>query len=77
LYIFYTGRCPDIDCGTGTGGSSARGRALQDPQADALLQPTDDGALMASYSVFVLEPGEQVGKFTKLTLAHYRPINSL
>ena len=56
------GRCPDIDCGSGTGGSSARGRALQDPQADALLQPTDDGALMASYSVFVLEPGEQVGE---------------
>jgi len=31
------------------------------PRADALLQPPEDGALMASYSVFVVEPGAQVG----------------
>ena len=29
-------------------------RSLEEPKADALLQPPDDGALMASYSVFVL-----------------------
>ena len=37
-------------------------RSLE-PKADALLQPSEDGALMASYSVFVLEPGEQVGQY--------------
>ena len=31
-------------------------RSLQ-PKADAFVQPPDDGALMASYSVFVVEPG--------------------
>ena len=40
------------------------GRSLdnQNPKADALLQPPEEGALMASTSVFVLEPGEQVGQ---------------
>ena len=38
------------------------GRALQEPRADALLQPPEDGALMASYSVFVVEPGAPVGE---------------
>jgi len=32
-------------------------RSLEEPKADALTQPPDDGALMASYSVFVVEPG--------------------
>ena len=32
-------------------------RSLQ-PKADAFVQPPDDGALMASYSVFVVEPGQ-------------------
>ena len=32
-------------------------------EAEALfLQPAEDGALMASYSVFVVEPGTDVGK---------------
>jgi hypothetical protein len=35
------------------------GRSLNE-NPDALLQPAEEGALMASYSVFVLEPGEQV-----------------
>ena len=41
------------------------GRSLDDqnPKADALLQPPEEGALMASTSVFVLEPGEQVGQY--------------
>lgn len=41
------------------------GRSLdnQDPKADALLQPPEEGALLASTSVFVLEPGEQVGQY--------------
>ena len=41
------------------------GRSLDDqnPKADALLQPPEEGALMASTSVFVLEPGEQVGEY--------------
>ena len=35
-------------------------RSLQ-PKADAFVQPPDDGALMASYSVFVVEPGTLPG----------------
>ncbi len=37
-------------------------RSLDDDLAtsDALLAPAEDGALMASYSVFVLEPGQRV-----------------
>ncbi len=52
------GPCKKVDCGED--GSVPEARALQDPTADALLQPPEDGALMASYSVFVLEPGERV-----------------
>ena len=38
------------------------GRSLDDQSPEALLQqPAEEGALMASYSVFVIEPGEQVG----------------
>ena len=43
------------------GGPTAQARSFQ-PRADALLQPAEDGALMASYSVFVVEPGAPVGK---------------
>ena len=40
------------------------GRSLEDQNPEALLQqPAEEGALMASYSVFVLEPGEQVGTY--------------
>ena len=62
------GRCPDSECGkNGTNGVQVlqpQARSLE-PIADALLQPAEDGALMASYSVFVLEPGEQVGKLRR------------
>jgi hypothetical protein len=37
-------------------------RALLEPKADAFVQAPDDGALMASYSVFVVEPGSLPGK---------------
>ena len=43
------------------GGPYAQARSFE-PRADALLQPAEDGALMASYSVFVVEPGAPVGK---------------
>lgn len=37
------------------------GRSLDDQNPDAFLQqPAEEGAMMASYSVFVIEPGEQV-----------------
>ena len=69
--IFLSGRCPDSQCGkNGNNGTDLLPLPLQpqarslEPKADALLQPSDDGALMASYSVFVLEPGEKVGKLT-------------
>ena len=65
IYFVFSGRCPDVDCNSTTSALSPRARALQDPQADALSQSADDGALMASYSVFVVEPGEQVGKYNK------------
>ena len=45
------------------------GRSLKDPKADAVLQPPEqEGALMASTSVFVLEPGQEVGQY----LAHIK-----
>jgi len=43
----------------GNNGPLAQARAFE-PRADALLQPAEDGALMASYSVFVVEPGASV-----------------
>lgn len=45
---------------------------MDDPQSDALLQQPGDGALMASYSVFVVEPGEDIGEFvnTGIYLQH-------
>ena len=42
-------------------GPLAQARAFE-PRADALLQPAEDGALMASTSVFVVEPGSPIGK---------------
>ena len=65
------GRCPDSQCGKSRNNGTdllplplqPQARSLE-PKADALLQPSDDGALMASYSVFVLEPGEKVGKYS-------------
>ena len=42
-------------------GPLAQARSFE-PRADALLQPAEDGALMASTSVFVVEPGSPVGK---------------
>lgn len=40
----------------------------QKPEAALFLQPPEDGALMASYSVFVVEPGSDVGKFSEIVL---------
>ena len=64
--MMISGRCPDSECEKNNGTDLMRplqpqARSLE-PKADALLQPSEDGALMASYSVFVLEPGEKVGK---------------
>jgi hypothetical protein len=53
--------CEDVDCGGPGGDDNGLGR-FDEPRADALLQPPEDGALMASYSVFVVEPGAPVGK---------------
>eukprot|EP00095_Tigriopus_kingsejongensis_P005839 maker-scaffold425_size175135-snap-gene-0.47 protein:Tk05839 transcript:maker-scaffold425_size175135-snap-gene-0.47-mRNA-1 annotation:"hypothetical protein L798_01171" len=61
-------KCPDPVC-NGTSEFDPRpGRSIDptgslnsQPRTDALfLQPPEDGALMASYSVFVLEPGASV-----------------
>ena len=67
-FIMITDDCEEPICGAnGTnqqqqlGGPSAQARSFE-PRADALLQPAEDGALMASYSVFVVEPGAPVGK---------------
>ncbi len=38
------------------------GRSLISDDNAAFAQPPEDGALMASYSVFVLEPGASIGK---------------
>jgi hypothetical protein len=67
MYIFFEDNCEEIDCGPESGNEVGQdvgqGRALAEPRADALLQPPEDGALMASYSVFVVEPGAHVGQF--------------
>ncbi|XP_023343014.1 uncharacterized protein LOC111712591 isoform X2 [Eurytemora carolleeae] len=52
------GDCPKPDCEEAFDSSlTPKARSLEDPVADALTQPVDTGALMASYSVFVVEPG--------------------
>ena len=49
--VICKGECEESNCGTSPDQSSG-------PQARSLVQPPeDDGALMASYSVFVVEPG--------------------
>ena len=58
------GKCSLADCSVDSNDINKRGRSLKNPQADALLQSPEDGAVMASYSVFVVEPGEEVGKCT-------------
>ncbi len=37
---------------------------------DAFSQPPDDGALLASYSVFVVEPGAEYGKLNSVMKVH-------
>lgn len=68
VHNFFADDCEEPICGgNGTGlsneigGPYAQARSFE-PRADALLQPAEDGALMASYSVFVVEPGAPVGK---------------
>ena len=58
-----SGDCDKPDCEESTEESlpSPQARSLQ-PKADAFVQPPDDGALMASYSVFVVEPGTLPGE---------------
>jgi len=50
------GSCEPVDCGDPEPLPAPQARALQ-PKADAFVQAPADGALMASYSVFVVEPG--------------------
>ena len=61
--ITFLGRCKDEDCDSEDNDWRSGARSLDDPQSDAVLQQAGDGALMASYSVFVVEPGEDIGKF--------------
>ena len=60
--LFLSGRCVQEDCDSEDNDWRSGARSLDDPQSDALLQQPGDGALMASYSVFVVEPGEDIGK---------------
>ena len=43
----------------GTGETGVRGI----PKADSLLIPPQENAVMATTSVFVVEPGEEIGKY--------------
>merc|ERR1719219_998651 len=55
--VICKGDCEPTNCEDSTEAPAApQARSLQ-PKADAFVQPPDDGALMASYSVFVVEPG--------------------
>ena len=75
------GRCPASNCDdsdvieTNEVTEGKKGRSLatvtEPPQADALLQTPVDGAVMASYSVFVVEPGQEVGKDTAITFTFH------
>ena len=63
LNFFYKiGRCIEEDCDSDDNDWRSGARSLDDdPQSDALTEQPGDGALMASYSVFVVEPGEDIG----------------
>jgi hypothetical protein len=55
------GRCIEEDCDSDDNDWRSGARSLDDdPQSDALTEQPGDGALMASYSVFVVEPGEDI-----------------
>ena len=62
IFLLFAGRCIQEDCDSEDNDWRSGARSLDDPQSDALLQQPGDGALMASYSVFVVEPGEDIGK---------------
>ena len=63
----------NVDVGNGP---LAQARAFE-PRADALLQPAEDGALMASYSVFVVEPGASaLGKCIFFSLKWFHEKNT-
>ena len=65
----FTGKdSDDVDQTDGGTGPFAQARSFE-PRADALLQPAEDGALMASYSVFVVEPGASVGEYQLFLLS--------
>ena len=66
-YSFLLARCPlslcDVNFGNKTGRSLSSGG---DGDLDLSQQPPpEDGALMASYSVFVVEPGAELGTADK------------
>ena len=61
FYVLHLGRCPKEECDSEDDDWRSGARSIDDPQTDALLQQPGDGALMASYSVFVVEPGEDIG----------------
>ena len=60
--FFFAARCPSSLCDVNFGNKS--GRSLSNGDLLPEQQQPDDGALMASYSVFVVEPGAELGKRT-------------
>ena len=65
MLIFIQGNSAD-DCKTPICDYKEKtGRSLEEQnlKLDSFLHPPEEGALMASTSVFVLEPGEQVGQY--------------
>ena len=64
-YFQFSDDCDDSECSSNdVDVNVGEGRGFLEPRADALLQPPEDGALMASYSVFVVEPGAPVGELS-------------
>ncbi len=76
-YYICSDRCEPSLCSVNFGGGdslkdgrslvlppSSNGSTLRSAEA-AFSQPPEDGALLASYSVFVLEPGADLGKETQ------------
>jgi len=60
--VICKGDCAEPDCDAPADSlPHPQARSLSEPKADALTQPPSDGALMASYSVFVVEPGTLPG----------------
>ena len=78
LFLFFQDGCEPVSCvGGGNLTRFKEGKSLQDsgvsgiPKADSLLKPPNENAVMATTSVFVVEPGEEIGK----GIFKFRPIN--